>query len=96
MTLHKLVSKVLEAFNFHKKGHNSRNIWCTLSKTYSAYLHMVRILCNKYQLHLLNGSYDNASATFYHSRAYIQVVKGNNFVINGSIKKLQKYGFAYF
>ena len=28
MTLHKSVSKVFEAFNFHKKGHNSGNIWC--------------------------------------------------------------------
>ena len=33
MTLHKLVSKVLEAFNFHKKGLNSGSIWCTLPKT---------------------------------------------------------------
>ena len=87
MTLHKLVSKVLEAFNFHKKGYKSGNIWCALPKTQSAYLHMVRILYTKYQLHMFNGSYGNASATFYHSRAYIQVVKGNNFVIYESLEK---------
>ena len=35
---------------------------------------------------MLNGPYDNASATFYHSRAYIQVVKRNNFEKKKQIK----------
>ena len=46
---------------------------------------MVRILYTKYQLHISNGSEDIASANKRDGET--EVVKGNNFVISGSIKK---------
>ena len=47
-----------------------------------------------FYLHISNGSYDIVSAR--KSNVQTELVKGNNFVINGSIiKKKKKYGSAY-